>query len=81
MFSVPLYRYFNGIDHFYTRNYGELGAGKNGYSFEKVQCKIFSYAQVGTVPLYRYWNGRDHFYTTNAHEIGTNIPGRTGKHG
>ena len=83
IFSVPLYRYYNGkiTDHFYTINFNEIGHGKHGYKLEKVECKVWSYAQPGTVPLYRYWNGRDHFYTTSASEIGTTIPGTTGNHG
>jgi len=41
--TVPLYRYNNGAisDHFYTTNWRELGAGKNGYNFEGIQCYVY----------------------------------------
>lgn len=34
--NMPVYRYWNGHDHFYTANYTELGAGKGGYGYEKI---------------------------------------------
>lgn len=34
---VPLYRYYNGSDHFYTTDYSELGSGRNGYVLEKIE--------------------------------------------
>ena len=41
---VPLYRYWHsGIgDHFYTTNWGELGAGGNGWKYEGIQAYIYS---------------------------------------
>jgi len=41
--TVPLFRYNNGeiSDHFYTTNFRELGAGKNGYNFEGIQCYVY----------------------------------------
>jgi hypothetical protein len=39
---VPLYRYFSpaAFDHFYTKNFGELGGGAGAYRFEGVQCHV-----------------------------------------
>lgn len=80
---LPLYRYFNGTEHFYTTNPHEIGTdvagvkGKGGYTCEGIAGFVPS---KGT-PLYRYWNGTDHFYTTNAQEIGTTTAGLKGKCG
>merc|ERR1719242_2768126 len=80
---VPLYRYCNGIEHFYTTNAHELGTdvpgvtGKGGYKCECIQC----YCPPNGIPLYRYWNGKDHFYTVSAQEIGTITPGAKGRYG
>ncbi len=87
--TVPLYRYWNGNDHFYTTNIDEIGTstpgvtGKHGYKSEGIAGYCFPNAALGTIPLYRYWrpNGSDHFYTTNSGEIGTTTPGQLGKYG
>jgi len=41
--TLPLYRYYHGgiIDHFYTTNWGELGTGKAGWNFRKVECYVY----------------------------------------
>ena len=84
--SQPLYRYWNGKNHFYTQNWREIGTttigvrGAHGYVSEGVAGYCFPSAEVGTVPLYRYYNG-EHFYTTNAKEIGTTTHGVVGRHG
>ena len=84
--SVPLYRYWNNREHFYTTNSNEIGVttpghvGHHGYRYEGIAGYCFPRQYHGTVPLYRYWNGADHFYTTNWHEIGTHISGHTGQH-
>jgi len=39
---VPLYRYFNGRDHFYTTNFGVLGGGKGGYQLEGIEAYVRS---------------------------------------
>nr|WP_231503762.1 hypothetical protein [Paenibacillus sp. 1-18] len=33
---MPLYRYYNGTDHFYTTDFNELGNGRSGYSLEGI---------------------------------------------
>ena len=84
---APFYRYWNGVEHFYTVNINEIGTavqgeeGKFSYRSEGVQCIVCTRPEKGTVPLYRYWNGKDHFYTTNCHEIGVISAGVTGKFG
>lgn len=65
----PLYRYYNSAttDHFYTRDWSELGSGKNGYIYEFPEGQIAGTQLAGTVPLYRlYYPNRDHYYTVNA---------------
>lgn len=78
--SVPLYRFFDGADHFYTI----VGPGNpGGFVYEKVAGYCFPYRAPGTVPLYRYvklHGGHDHLYTTNPDEIGTTINGTCGAH-
>ncbi|AQQ66597.1 hypothetical protein Mag101_02250 [Microbulbifer agarilyticus] len=69
--SKPLYRYYNAsqTDHLYTTNYGELGGGGNGWSYNG----IATYLPLSgdTKSLYRYYNSKiqDHFYTTNWNEL------------
>lgn len=82
--GVPFYRYYHHkiVDHFYTTNWKELGNGKDGWSYEGIQCNIYSSLEPGTVPLFRYWrSGSDHFYTTNLKEIGTSTHGQVGNYG
>jgi len=65
--TVPLYRWWNGKDHFYTgesrsfRNHGYESEGVAGYCFPR---------ELGskTIPLYRWYMGgscNNHFYTTS----------------
>ena len=81
---VPLYRYYNGNDHFYTTNGGEIGTttlgavGNGGYKCEGPAGYCFPSQRCGSIPLYRYFNGVDHFYTVSATEIGTITPGAVG---
>ena len=87
--SIPLYRYWNGNDHFYTTNANEIGVttpgakGNHGYTSEGTAGYCFPSQVQNTIPLYRYYrpSGGDHFYTTNANEIGTTTRGQTGNHG
>lgn len=82
---VPLYRYFNGNDHFYTTNGAEIGTttpgvvGNSGYKCEGIAGYCLPSQICGSVPLYRYFNGLDHFYTTSAAEIGTITLGEVGR--
>ena len=45
--TTPLYRYFNGVEHFYTTSIAEIGTatpgtvGKLGYKSEGVACYVF----------------------------------------
>lgn len=57
--TIPVYRYYNGLDHYYTKTLGNY----NGYSFEGIEFNAFLYKAPNTIPIYRYWNGRDHYYT------------------
>jgi hypothetical protein len=45
--TTPLYRYWNPTktDHFYTTDWSELGSGAQGYTYEGVQCYIFTSAK------------------------------------
>ena len=82
-----MYRYWNGIDHFYTTNAKEIGTtkagerGHHGYISEGIQCKIYTQQTIGTHPLYQYFNGKDHFYTQDAKEVGKTVACTKGKHG
>ncbi|AZA52315.1 MAC/perforin domain-containing protein [Chryseobacterium sp. G0201] len=57
--TIPIYRYFNGTDHYYTRTSGNY----SGYNFEGIEFNAFLYKAPNTIPIYRYWNGKDHYYT------------------
>ena len=84
-----MWRYWNGNDHFYTWNGGEIGTtqngatGHHGYRCEGSLSNFLVNHEGGSVPVYRYYKGpgNDHFYTTNAGEIGTTQPGAMGHHG
>lgn len=87
--TLPLYRYWNGKNHFYTTNIGEIGTtipgstGKLGYKSEGIVGYCYPNHRTGTIPLHRYYQsaGVDHFYTVNADEIGTHASGQVGLHG
>ena len=87
--SVPLYRYWNSRDHFYTTNPNEIGTtipgktGRHGYISEGITGYCYSRHVAGSIPLRRYYQGavQDHFYTTNPDEIGTYKIGQVGRHG
>ena len=88
--SRPLYRYFDGRNHFYTQNAEEIGTivpgviGKSKYKSEGIAGYCFPEEHKGTVPFYRYYrySGQaDHYYTVDVADIGTIIPGTTGHHG
>ncbi len=86
VFSTSLFRYYNGVDHFYTTAAWELGGdipgskGKHGFTFEGYTGSCLTKPLRGAKPLHRYWNGVDHFYTLNAREIGTTKRGKIGKY-
>jgi hypothetical protein len=42
--SIPVYRYYNG-SHFWTTNWNELGAGRNGWTYEGIHFYAWSTAQ------------------------------------
>jgi hypothetical protein len=77
--SLPLHRYWNPevANHFYTTNLSELGTGRAGWVYERVECHVPAQPGAGTVPLYRYFSEAltDHFYTTDWNALG---PGRFG---
>ncbi len=57
--TIPVYRYYNGLDHYYTK----ISGSYQGYSFEGIEFNAFLYKAPNTVPIYRYYNGKDHYYT------------------
>ncbi|WP_237762907.1 hypothetical protein [Paenibacillus sp. A3] len=63
--TVGLYKYFNGLDHFYITSFEPLGNGKYGYTYQGIQGYVFREQQPDTTPFYRYYNGTDHFYTVS----------------
>jgi hypothetical protein len=83
---LPIYRYYNGKDHFYTANADEIGttkigeAGKGGYVHEGIMGFVSPNQFNGSIPIYRYFHpvSGDHFYTTLATEIGTTHEGQVG---
>lgn len=84
---TPLYRYCNGVDHFYTSDINDIGTavpgetGRNRYTSDGIQAIVMTDPARNIVPLYQYCNGRNHLYTTSAEEIGTTSRGETGKGG
>ena len=84
---IPLFRYFNGQDHFYTTDEDEIGTtqpgaiGRYAYRYEYISGYCYRRREEDTVPLYRYCNLVDHFYTTNIDEIRTIVHGEYGRYG
>jgi hypothetical protein len=50
--AIPLYRYYDGVDHFYTTNYGELGGGGGAWTLEGIQAFVVP-ADVTDPALFR----------------------------
>jgi hypothetical protein len=69
---TPLYRYFNGTQHFYTAFFGELGNGGAGYTLQGIAGYLYLDPALNAVPLYRYASLTvgGHFYTTFFGELG-----------
>jgi hypothetical protein len=65
---VPLYRYYDGTDHFYTRD-GRVPAGHVG---EGITCHVSNTPGPGMVRLLRYYDGTDHMYTIDPNELAGN---------
>ena len=67
---IPLYRSWNGKDHFYTTSKGEYNGLPRKYKREGIACYIAKSRISGHIPLYRLYKGRidDHFYTTSYSE-------------
>jgi len=66
--AIPLYRMWNGKDHFYTANLSEIeSVAKNipSYRLETHPGFVFPTQIEGTIALYRLFHpwGGDHFYT------------------
>ena len=72
---VPLYRSFNGADHFYTTNQNEYDNLPEKYHREGIACCVASSQLPGHVALYRLYRkrGDDHFYTTDENEKNTAV--------
>ncbi len=69
--TVPLYRLFNGTDHFYTTDLAERNRAEGiGYRYERIAGYLRATPANGWVQFNRLYNGTDHFYTANRWEVG-----------
>jgi hypothetical protein len=62
-----VYRWWNGVDHFYCADpMGELAHGGK-YVYEGAPFRLFSAKATNTTSFFRWYNGSngDHFYTTD----------------
>jgi hypothetical protein len=68
--TVPLHRYYNGSEHFYTRS----ASAPAGFVDEGIACHVSNVQGPSMVPLYRYMrrDGNYHFYTTDPNEVDGN---------
>ncbi|KPK89479.1 MAG: hypothetical protein AMJ94_12040 [Deltaproteobacteria bacterium SM23_61] len=66
----PLYRSWNGSDHFYTSSKAEYDGLPNKYKREGIACYVATTKIPGHTELYRLYKGKidDHFYTTSSSE-------------
>ena len=58
---VPLYRYWNGIDHFYQINY-EANEIPGGWKYEGIACYVLSQPVNNSIPLHQYLYEWYHYY-------------------
>lgn len=67
---TPLYRAWNGRDHFYTVSKSEYDGLPSQYHREGISCYIASSPKPLHVPLFRLYKGPDddHFYCTSTGE-------------
>lgn len=72
---IPLHRYFNGMDHYFSTSF--MANGQNGYTYEGIAGYVLKYGSAGTLPFLRYdqSNYVSHFYTTNYFELGSGCCG------
>ena len=72
---TALFRYSNikSSSHFYSRDWNELGGGRNNYRYDGVTGYVSVKALPNTVPLYRYFNAKTGQYrvTVQAGVTGT----------
>ncbi len=67
--SQPLFRLYNGTDHFYTTSETEkVSAEAGGYKSEGISSYVYENQISNSFPFYRLYNGIDHLYTTSAAE-------------
>lgn len=65
----PIFRLYNGVDHFYTQSASERDTLISwGWSYEGVRFYAWGGVIDGTGPFYRLYNGTDHFYTADPNE-------------
>lgn len=67
---VPLFRAFNGKDHFYTANKSEYDGLPAKYQREGIACYVAGSPDETHQPLYRFYNSAkdDHIYTASEAE-------------
>lgn len=68
----PLYRAWNGSDHFYTTSVDEYRGLSSSYIKEGIACYVESSSgTAGLTSLFRFYNhsADDHLYTTSLHEF------------
>src|SRR5687768_5322905 len=69
---VPLFRHFNGQDHFYTSSAHESEeVQKFSYKYESIAAHLYNSKKPNSIDLYRMFSktARDHFYTANFNEM------------
>jgi len=67
---VPLYRAWNGSDHFYTSNEAEYNGLPNKFTKEGIACYVAIRQDPGLTPLFRLYKSSidDHFYCISPDE-------------
>jgi hypothetical protein len=67
---IPLYRAWNGSDHFYTTSINEYNGLPSQYAREGIACYVAASQMQDHSPLYRYYHTTkdDHIYTASTGE-------------
>ena len=69
--TVPFYRFYRvtkeWFKSYYNHYYTTVRSSGSAYDYEKIQCYVYPYQQIGTTAFYQLWSSskHDHYYTTN----------------
>jgi hypothetical protein len=73
---IPIYRYCNGQNYYYTNNWNDIGTnfigrvGARGFRCEGIGYYAYASQYQNSVPFHRYSRGGDYYYSHDINEYG-----------